>query len=434
MTYFSDKFLKSNAPEVEIRRDLHRFPETAFLEYRTASRIAETLDDLGYRVRTGTGAMNAASLSNPPPEEEAQEAVQRALANGGVLRWIEQMDGGLTAVVAEKSFGLGPVLAFRFDMDALTLVETQGQDHLPQQDDFNSTDPDRMHGCGHDGHVAIGLTVARRLAEMDGLTGTIRLIFQPAEEGGRGAVPIIDAGLLDDVDYLFVAHLGCFLGSGKLAPDASGFLHSTKLKVTFTGTSSHAAMAPQLGRNALLAGATATLNVHGMSRIAGEESFVNVGKMTGGTTFNIIADHCEILMEVRAETADGHRYLLDRAEVIIAGAAQMQGVTYEMQIVSQLNGNWNHPDALAIIDRAARRLPELEVLESWPIGGGDDASKMIARVHERGGVAAYFIIGSDITAPHHAQNFDFDEASLATGRQVFEAIAQEILGAKVTKS
>lgn len=434
MTYFTDAFLKSNAPEIDIRRDLHRFPETAFLEYRTASRIAESLDGLGYNVRTGADAMKAASLSNPPPAEMAQEAVQRALANGGVARWIAQMDGGLTAVVAEKTFGPGPVVAFRFDMDALDLVETQTQDHVPHQNDFTSTDADRMHGCGHDGHVAIGLTVARRLAEMEGLTGTIRLIFQPAEEGGRGAVPIIDAGLLDDVDYLFVAHLGCFLGSGKLAADASGFLHSTKLIVTFKGTSSHAAMAPQLGRNALLAGATATLNVHGMSRIAGEESFVNVGKMTGGTTFNIIADHCELMMEVRAETAAGHSYLLERAEAIIAGAAQMQGVDHDIRIMSQLNGNWNHPDALAIIARAARSLPDLEVLESWPIGGGDDASKMVARVHERGGVAAYFIIGSDITAPHHAQNFDFDEASLATGRQVFEAIAQEILGAKVTKS
>lgn len=165
-----------------------------------------------------------------------------------------------------------------------------------------------------------------------------------------------------------------------------------------------------------------------MSRIAGEETFVNVGKMTGGTTFNIIADLCEMLLEVRAETAGGHGYLLERAEAIIAGAAQMFGVTHEMHIVSQLNGNLNDPDAVAIVDRAARSLPELEILESWPIGGGDDASKMIDRVRERGGMAAYFIIGSDITAPHHAQNFDFDEASLVTGRRVFEAIARDVLG------
>jgi aminobenzoyl-glutamate utilization protein A len=285
-----------------------------------------------------------------------------------------------------------------------------------------------MHGCGHDGHVAIGLTVARALAQIQGFSGTLRLIFQPAEEGGRGAVPIIDAGMLDDVDFLFVAHLGCFLGSGRLAIDASGFVHSTKQRVTFHGTASHAAMAPQLGCNALLAGATAALNLHAISRVAGEETFVNVGKMTSGTTFNIIADQCELLLEVRAETGQGHHYMLARAAAVIAGAAQMHGVTHTTEVVAQLNGNHNHPDALAIIDRAARSLPDLEVLQSWPIGGGDDASKMIARVHERGGIGAYFIIGSDITAAHHAQNFDFDEASLVVGRQVFEAIAVQVLG------
>ncbi|WP_196778406.1 amidohydrolase [Thalassorhabdomicrobium marinisediminis] len=424
----------SNTPEIAIRRDLHRYPETAFLEYRTASRVAETLDGLGYEVRTGEAVMNPASVSNPPSEEAAAEAVKRALSTGGIAHWIEQMHGGLTAVVAEKRFGDGPVLAFRFDMDALTLVETEATDHGPNQHGCASTDPERMHGCGHDGHVAIGLTLARTLAEMQGLGGTVRFIFQPAEEGGRGAVPIIDAGVLDDVDFLFVAHLGCFLGSGKVAPDASGFLHSTKFEVTFEGQASHAAMAPQEGRNALMAGATALLNLQGISRIAGEDSFVNVGKMSGGTTFNIIADHCEMAVEVRAETTAGHAYMLERAEAIIAGAAQLHAASHEMRIVSQLNGNWNHPDALAIIDRAARSLSDLEVVKSWPIGGGDDASKMIARVNERGGVAAYFLIGSDITAPHHAENFDFDEASLVSGRRVFEAIAQEILGKALTRS
>lgn len=429
MSYFSKKFLEGNAPEVDVRRDLHRHPETAFLEYRTASLVAETLDRMGYAVRTGAQVMEARAIADPPSEARAEEAVADALAAGGVARWIETMAGGLTAVVAERTFGPGPVLAFRFDMDALALVEARDAGHLPHRDGFASEAPERMHGCGHDGHVAIGLSLARVLAEVEGLRGTLRLIFQPAEEGGRGAVPIIEKGVLDDVDYLFVAHLGCFLGSGKLAPSAVGFLHSTKFEVTFRGTSSHAAMAPQDGRNALLAGATTALNMHAISRIAGEESFVNVGRMTAGTTFNIIADLCEIQMEVRAESDAGHGYLLERANAIVAAAAAMHGVEHDIRIVSQLNGNWNHPDAVAAVDRAARTLPEIEVVESWPIGGGDDASKMIRRVHDRGGKAAYFIIGSDITAPHHARNFDFDEASLPTGRRVFEAIAREILGA-----
>lgn len=428
MSVFSKIFSVSNSPEIAIRRDLHKYPETAFLEYRTASLVAETLDDLGYAVRTGKQVMDASALVNPPSAEVEAEAVASALANGGVASWIERMRGGLTAVVGEKSFGPGPVLAFRFDMDALTLVEADASDHAPRAQGFASTDPERMHGCGHDGHVAIGLSVARALAETEALSGTLRFIFQPAEEGGRGAAPIIAAGLLDDVDYLFVAHLGCFLGSGKVAPDACDFLHSTKFEVEFRGRSSHAAMAPQDGRNALLAGASAATALHGITRIAGEETFVNVGKLMAGTTFNIIADTCEMLVEVRAQTAEGHAAMIKRAEAVINGAAQMQDVEHSTRIVSQLNGNTNHREALDIVGRAAGSLPGIEVVDSWPIGGGDDASKMIARVHERGGKAAYFLVGSDITAPHHAQEFDFDEASLTTARQVFENIARLVLG------
>ncbi|MFV0491096.1 MAG: amidohydrolase [Pseudorhodobacter sp.] len=427
MAYFSDGFSLGNAPEIAIRRDLHRFPETAFQEYRTASRIAESLDALGFRVACGSDVMVAASVMNAPDAEQEALAKAEALANGGIARWIDRMAGGMTAVVAEKRFGDGPVLAFRFDMDALTLDETPDPGHLPQQEGFVSQRVGRMHGCGHDGHVAIGLCAARSLFEAEDLAGTLRFIFQPAEEGGRGAKPIIDAGILDDVDYLFVAHLGCFLESGKLAADATGFLWSSKVELSFAGRSSHAAMAPQEGRNALLAGATAALNLQAISRVAGEETFVNVGKMTAGTTFNIIPDQCDMLLELRAETEAGHRYMWDRATDIIAGAANMHGVQYSLNVVSQMEGNENSPAAITIVRQAAGSIDGLDLVESWPIGGGDDASKMIRHVRERGGSAAYFIIGADITAPHHAQDFDFDERALSVGHQVFERIAREIL-------
>ncbi|MCB1401862.1 MAG: amidohydrolase [Rhodobacteraceae bacterium] len=428
MAYSSDHFTQSNAPEIAIRRDLHRYPETAFLEYRTASRIAESLEVIGYSVRTGREAMAPAAIVNPPSAEIESESKADALAHGGVARWIDQMAGGLTAVVAEKRFGDGPVLALRFDMDALALDETDRGGHAPHDGGFASVRPGRMHGCGHDGHVAIGFCVAAALAQAEGLAGTLRFIFQPAEEGGRGAQPIIDAGILDDVDHIFVAHLGCFLASGKVAASAIGFLWSSKIEVRFDGRPSHAAMAPQAGRNALLAGAAAASNLHAISRVAGEETFVNVGRMTAGTTFNIIPDRCDLMMEVRAESEAGHAYMMARAEEIVAASAAMQGVTSAMRVVSRLEGNHNSPEAVDTVARAVRTLPGIELVDSWPIGGGDDASKMIRRVQENGGTGAYFIIGSDIPAPHHAPDFDIDEGSLAIGRQVFEHIVREILG------
>lgn len=434
MSYFSGEFPLGNAAEIAIRRDLHRFPETAFLEYRTASRIAESLESIGFDVRCGEEVMVASSITNAPDAAQEDNAKKDALANGGVARWIDRMTGGLTAVVAEKRFGGGPVLAFRFDMDALTLNELASSDHVPSLEGFSSQRDGRMHGCGHDGHIAIGLCVAAKLAQTDGLTGTLRFIFQPAEEGGRGARPIIDAGILDDVDHLFVAHLGCLLETGKLATSATGFLWSSKFEVALTGLASHAAMAPQDGRNALLAGATAALNLQGISRVAGEESFVNVGKMTAGTTFNIIPDRCEMLVEVRAETEAGHAFMWNRAKVIVSSAADMFDVSHDIRIVSRLEGNENSADAVDEVRRAAKSVAGLDVVDSWPIGGGDDASGMIRRVQERGGSGAYFIVGADITAAHHAQNFDFDEGSLAVGREIFERIACSILSGSEEKA
>ena len=139
-----------------------------------------------------------------------------------------------------------------------------------------------MHACGHDGHTAIGLAVAERLANpAAGWSGTLKLIFQPAEEGGRGAKPMVAAGVVDDVDYLFAGHLGCNLPSGKLAARATGFLFSRKIDVVFLGRAAHAAMGPHEGRNALLAAAAAALGLHGIARHAQEQTHVNVGKLVG---------------------------------------------------------------------------------------------------------------------------------------------------------
>jgi aminobenzoyl-glutamate utilization protein A len=374
--------------------------------------------------------MDAATMLGAPTEAAIEAARRDALAAGAPAEWVARMPGGQTGVVAELRRGEGPVLAFRFDMDALPVRETGIDAHRPNAEHFQSTRPGLMHACGHDGHTAIGLALAERLANpASGWQGTLRLIFQPAEEGGRGAKPMVAAGVVDDVDYFFAGHLGCKLPTGQLAAQATGFLFSRKIDVTFRGKAAHAAMGPQDGRNALLAAAAAALGLHAISRHAEDVTHVNVGRLVAGSGRNIIADTADMLIEVRGGSDATLDYMTERAMQVLQGAAAMQGVTVETALWGDTFAAVASEAAARIVAEAGEGVAGIErVVPDWSIGGGDDATFMMRRVQERGGQAVYFILGSDIPAVHHASDFDIDERSLDQGVQLFERIAARVLG------
>ncbi len=425
-----DGFGANDAGVVALRRDLHAHPELGFLEYRTAALAADRLQRLGYAVRVGPEVMRAAAMAGAPAAAAVAEAQRDALAAGAQPDWVSRMPAGQTGVVADLHRGAGPVLAFRFDMDALPVAETTSSTHRPNRDSFRSRRDGLMHACGHDGHTAIGLAVAERLANpASGWSGTLRLIFQPAEEGGRGARPMVEAGVVDDADFFFAGHLGCKLPSGQLAAAATGFLFSRKIDVSLIGQAAHAAMAPHEGRNALLAAATAALGLHAIARHAEEVTHVNVGRLVAGSGRNIIADHAEMLIEVRGATQASLDYMTARAMQVLEGAATMQNVTLETRLMGETVGAFASPAAAAIVAEAGDEVDGIDkVVPEWPIGGGDDATFMMRRVQEHGGQSAYFILGSDIAAGHHATDFDIDERSLDQGVRLFERIALRVLG------
>jgi aminobenzoyl-glutamate utilization protein A len=421
----------NDADVVAMRRDLHAHPELGFLEYRTASLVAARLARLGYDVKAGPEVMRAQSMVGTPTAAAVAQAQRDALAAGAPSDWIARMPDGQTGVVGQLVRGAGPVLAFRFDMDALPVAETLAETHAPNREAFRSRRDGLMHACGHDGHTAIGLALAERLANpASGWQGTLRLIFQPAEEGGRGAAPMVEAGIVDDVDYFFAAHLGCKLPTGQISEQATGFLFSRKLDVTFRGKAAHAAMGPQEGRNALLAAATATLGLHAIARHSDEVTHVNVGRLVAGTGRNIIADTAEMLIEVRGESDASLDYMAARAMQVLHGAALTQGVTVETAPMGATIGAVATPAAAAIVAEVGGAVPGIAaVVPGWPIGGGDDATFMVRRVQARGGIASYFILGCDIPAGHHATNFDIDERALPIGVDLFAGIAGRVLGA-----
>lgn len=145
-------------------------------------------------------------------------------------------------------------------MDALDLNEQHDDSHRPHRDHFASCNAGMMHACGHDGHTAIGLGLAHVLKQYAAqLNGVIKLIFQPAEEGTRGARAMVAAGVVDDVDYFTAIHIGTGVPAGTVVCGGDNFMATTKFDVQFSGVAAHAGGKPEDGRNALLAAAQAAL-------------------------------------------------------------------------------------------------------------------------------------------------------------------------------
>ena len=190
------------------RRELHRFPEPAWREIRTCSIIAAHLESLGYEVIAGQPVFDADARMGLPGADILDEAYERAIRQGADPKWAAQFRGGFTGVIGILHCGEGPTVAMRFDIDGLLLQETENANHFPNIHGFRSENEGVMHACGHDAHIVFGMGTARILAEMkENLHGTVKLIFQPAEEGVQGARAIVAKGHLDDVNFLLGSHV-----------------------------------------------------------------------------------------------------------------------------------------------------------------------------------------------------------------------------------
>ncbi len=413
------------------RRDLHQHPEPGWTEFRTAGLAAAELERLGYEVKTGEETVARDSMMGLPGAEVLAEAQARALKEGAPERWVNRMTGGLTGVVATMRFSRpGPVVGLRFDMDSNDVSETTEASHVPNQQGFASCHPGAMHACGHDGHTTAGLAVAKVLAGLrDQLAGTVKLVFQPAEEGVRGARAMVDRGVVDDVDYMLGAHFGFQMKeTGSIACNVTGFLATTKLDARFTGRASHAGAAPEAGRNALLAAACAALNLHAIPRHSGGVSRINVGVLQAGSGRNVTADTALIKLETRGGTSEIDRFMGEEARRVIEAAAQMYGVSVEITQMGGAAGGENSPGLAAYIGQRAGELGIFnKIADHCDFGASEDYAYFMERVQQRGGQAAYILVGADLAAGHHDSHFNFDEAALPKAVTVLSCTAAGLL-------
>ena len=421
------------APElVAQRRDFHKFAEKGWFEMRTSSIIARKLTEMGYEVLVGDQVCKKDARMGVPSDEELEEQYERAVAQGADPEFVKYTKGGMTGVIGILRCGEGPTVAMRFDIDALGVFEEKDKSHRPACEGFGSVNEGFMHACGHDGHATIGLGVAKVLMSIkDSLHGTMKLIFQPAEEGVRGAQSIAESGVLDDVDWFLSGHLGMGWKTGELLALTNGFLSTTKIDAVITGLSSHAGASPQDGHNAILAACSATLAMHTACQDSRGAARLNVGTISGGTGRNVVADRAVLQLETRGETTEIERTVFGRAMSSLKGAAEMFGCTVDTKIMGSASGA-DSDDALEpFIKAGASRIPEItRYVPSGGFTGSEDAAYLMSRVQAHGGKAAYMCIGCDIAAPHHNARFDIDENALMTGLKLYVSVLWELLGQK----
>ena len=392
------------APDVEQlikdRRDFHAHPELAYNEQRTAQAVSERLAAHGYEVTRGVGRTGVVGLleGSKQASEATSEPSPRALL-------------------------------YRADMDALPVQEENEVAYRSQNDGV-------MHACGHDAHVAIALGVARQMArERDQLRGHLKFAFQPAEEGGNGAVAMIEDGVLENPRITAAAGLhvwnnfpaktvGIYAGPMMAAVD--------EFELTVQGRGGHGAM-PQQTVDAIVAASqvvTALQTIVSRNVSPLDAAVVTVGKFTAGTAFNIIADAARLRGTVRTFNRETHARIPEMFERVVRGVCDALGASYRLDYRRQTLALVNNEEICELVaDAAAEVVGRERILrdESVRTMGGEDMSYFLERVP-----GCYFFLGTrnearGLVHPHHSPRFDIDESALATGVEIMTRVIKKYL-------
>ncbi len=413
---------------IQTRRQLHRRPEEGWTEFESTYLVVNRLKQLGYEdIRIGKDCINEKCVLGRDPALIAREE-QRAVQAGVPAEFLESC-GHYTGAVATFDTGRpGPVTALRFDIDCVLVQETDAAEHEPNKEGFASERPGLMHACGHDGHTAVGLAVARWVMEnKNRLAGKIKLVFQPAEEGVRGGYAIANSGILDDVDYIFGSHCGGKAKPGEIALCRAGFLASSKLDIRFKGEPSHAGNEPHKGHSALMAACAASMMMVGIPRHGAGASRIAVGKLVAGEGRNVTPVNALIQIETRGETAEINQYMVQNVENIVRGTAAAYQVLYSITKAGEATTLIDCPDAAEIVREAAQTVPGVtRIFDLSAPGGSEDFTWMLQRVVEHGGKGCMFRWGC-LHHGHHKADFDLqDKQSMPLALGVFCAVLQKV--------
>ncbi|WP_158853382.1 amidohydrolase [Halorhabdus sp. CUG00001] len=410
-----------------LRRDLHRHPEPAWRECYTTARLCEEIERIGVDdLFVGPQALDVDARTGVPEADELARWRERAREAGADDATLQKCQGGTTGAIAVLERGAGPTVALRVDIDALPRTESTDPGHHPVEAGFRPDHDDAMHACGHDAHATIGVGVLEAIADSD-FEGTLKVIFQPAEEVIGGGRAVAQSGHLDDVDYLLAIHIGLGHPTGEIVAGVEGILAVANFDATFTGEPAHAGGHPDRGRNAVQAMATAVQNLYAIPRHGDSATRVNAGDVGGGSASNVIPENAYIRGEVRGETTDGKAYMREHAADVLESAAAMHDCDVDLEWTGDAPSA--DPDAAIrdLVFGAAGEVPGVEHrLQSDDLGGSEDATYLMRRVQDQGGKATFVGIGTDHPSGHHTATFDIDEASIGIGIDVLGQAIEQI--------
>jgi len=374
---------------IAVRRDLHRHPELAFKEERTAGLVARRLRELGLKVKTG-------------------------VAGTGVVGLLEGSQPG-------------PTVMFRLDMDALPIQE-------PQDRPYSSQNPGVMHACGHDGHTAVGLAVASILARYrHSIKGRVKLVFQPAEEIIAGAARMVEEGVMRDppVDRVLSVHVWPGLPVGTIGVRAGPIFASVdEIALTIEGRGGHGGM-PHLSVDAIAIAAQvhSTLQlIMGREVAPSQPAVLGFGTIHGGTQFNVICERVEMRGNVRCFDEQVRSQMLGRVREIASAVVTGLRGRLEFQHVRGCPAVVNDPEvAQRVAEVGAGVVGEGNVVQVDPQPVGDDCAYFLKEAP-----GCYFLLGianpdRGITEPLHSPRFDLDEAALPIATHVLAETALSYL-------
>ena len=366
---------------VEWRRQLHQKPELGFREQLTAAFIAQKLDEWGIEHQTG-------------------------IAQTGIVAIIQ----------GDRP---GAVLGIRADMDALPIQEENDVPYKSQHDGV-------MHACGHDGHVTIALGTAYYLSQHRDFAGTVKIIFQPAEEGPGGAKPMIEAGVLKnpDVDAIIGLHLWNNLPLGTIGVRSGALMAAVELfNCTIIGKGGHGAIPQQAIDSIVVASqvVTALQTIVARNVDPTESAVVTVGQFNAGTAHNVIAATATMSGTVRYFNPQFDGFFKQRIEQVVSGICQSHGAKYELEYYSLYPPVINDEQIASLVRSIAETVIEspIGIVPECQTMGGEDMSFFLQEVP-----GCYFFLGSanadrDLAYPHHHPRFNFDETALGMGVEIF---------------
>ncbi|MDU5342352.1 amidohydrolase [Anaerococcus vaginalis] len=398
---------------IRLRRHFHKYAEPAWMEFLTTAKIIEELKN--YNLDLYYGKEIYFNKRMGLPEKSILESYKNSISISDIEKKEEILDSytGLIAVLDTKK--IGPNIGFRFDIDANELCESNSLGHLPNILNFSSKNSFAMHACGHDAHMSIGIELAKILASnIKKLKGKIIFIFQPAEEGVRGAYSLMNNPIIDKLDYLAGMHIGMDLKSGEIGVGSHGFLATKKIDIIFKGKASHAGASPEKGHNALLAASSAVLNFNSLAQHSMGEARINVGKLNAGSGRNIIANKAKIEMEIRGENDHIISYLYDGVNRIVEGSAISYDCSYEIEIKGQAPSLISYDEGFIKNLRNYYKEKSYKLVDA-NLKGSEDIAYLLNEVRKKGGKTVHFILGSNLKDSHHSEEFDINEKDMLRG-------------------